>query len=523
MSQISEVLNLCQNIVTTVGKTKVTNSKTLSEILTIDNIPYWEVFSSELSTRYFPAAYKSADSFDNLTNSIKPYLVNLKNFILDKNFIKKNESNEFSTNFSTRILCLEFMPQQSRDVMQPVVKALCKAKDVDVLILRDGIYNADYEQASLNLSIKSIWSFWNKDLEILSKQTKKYFKSIRKEINKKNILEKSNCTDDLNFMKRIQRAINRFFFGEFGSLIRRGVISKSVIEKYKPSLLITTDINDPRTRIYMLLCKRLGIPCLNLQHGLTNSMAIEWKFFPADKVVVWGDYFKKILISHGISKNSIYVSGAPRSDILHSLKSNDPFLLKKQLGIPKNAPTVLLASTFTLGSYDQLNNDHKILIDMKKTIFDIVNKLENIYLIVKPHPEENETQTKNLVESNDRIIYLDKKKDIKPYTNMCDCFLSFGSTTTIDAILLNKLVICPAFPGWIWSDTCIDTEVVYAAHSYDKIFDILHKVSIFKHQKLIHSLELNKKKFISNWFYKFDGKSSNRISQIALDMIRKAK
>ena len=520
MTKLSEILNLCQKIVSSIGQTKLDKGKTVSQMFTINNIPYWDVFASELSSRYFPEVLEKTDFFINLNYVLKPHLVNFRKFISDKKCIRKKESNEFSTHLSNRILCLEFMPQQGRDVMQPVVKALCKNKDVDVLILRERVENLNKSDILLNLSIKSIWNFWNKDLEEISQQTIKEFKLIRKKFYKKDILKKTNYCNDFNFKNRLLRATYRFFFGEFGGLIRRGVISKSIIEKYKPSLLIITDINDPRTRIYMLLCNRLGIPCLHLQHGLTNSMCTEWNYFSANKVVVWGDYFKKILISHGISKSSIHVTGAPRSDLLFNLKSNDPLILRNQLGIPKNAPLVLLASTFSLGSYDQLAKDKHILIEMKKAIFDIINRLDNVYLIVKPHPEENEKQTKDLVKRNDRIIFLDKKMDIKPYTNICDCFISFGSTTTMDAILLDKLVLCPAFPGWIWSDTCIDTGTVYFPNSYDEIFNILQKVSRSDHHKMIGSLDFNKKKFVSNWFYKFDGKSSNRISRIALNMIK---
>jgi predicted glycosyltransferase len=224
------------------------------------------------------------------------------------------------------------------------------------------------------------------------------------------------------------------------------------------------------------------------------------------------------LISHGIASDKIVVTGAPRSDSLFNSSDFEAKSIKKKLGIPESARIILLASTFTLGSYDKLNNDAELLEAMKRAVFDSVDNFENVYLIVKPHPEENQNETKSFASNNPNIIFVDKKQDIRPLTKICDCFVSFGSTTTMDAILLDKLVVCPAFPGWVWSNTCIDTGVVYAPVSPGEIRDIFKLVSISNHTILINKLKYVRDKLVSNWLYRRDGLCAQRIGNLALSM-----
>jgi len=410
------------------------------------------------------------------------------------------------------------MPQQSRDVMQPVVRYLADQKDVQIMSLRDRKWSTVEGTLNSNELRRTIWDFWNDELSMKTSVLNRQLKSIKKNLINSKALEKIIDTSAPGFKKSIQRALNRLFIGEFSTLIRQGVISKFILEKHRPTLVIATDIHDPRTRIYMLQCKHLNIPCLALQHGLTNSAGIEWRFFPADRVAVWGKHFKETLISHGIASDKIVVTGAPRSDSLFNSSDFEAKSIKKELGIPENARIILLASTFILGSYNKFNNDAELLEAMKRAVFDSVDSFENVYLIVKPHPEENQNETKSFASNNPNIIFVDQKQDIRPLTKICDCFVCFGSTTAMDAILLDKLVVCPAFPGWVWSNTCIDTGVVYTPVSPEEILDIFRLVSISNHTVLIDKHKHTREKLVSNWLYRHDGMCAERIGNLALNM-----
>jgi len=519
MSHIDDVLYRSEKIVKSIGDAILTDGRSLSQLLTIDGIPYWDVFASELASRYIPSAFGECGYIESIMQLTKPILVKSKYFVRDLTQLYKRRNEYTEKSLSNRILCLEFMPQQSRDVMQPVVRYLVDQKDVQIMSLRDREGPTVEGALNSNELRRTIWDFWSDELSMKASVLNGQLKSIKKYLIKSKDLEKIIDISEPGIKKRIQRALNRLFIGEFSALIRQGVISKFILEKHRPSLVIATDINDPRTRIYMLQCKHLHIPCLALQHGLTNSSAIEWRFFPADRVAVWGKHFKETLISLGIASDKIVVTGAPRSDSLFNSSDFEAKSIKKKLGIPESARIILLASTFTLGSYDKLHNDAELLEAMKRAVFDSADNFENVYLIVKPHPEENENETKSFASNNPNIIFVDKKKDIRPLTKICDCFVSFGSTTTMDAILLDKLVVCPAFPGWVWSNICIDTDVVYAPVSPEEIYDIFKLVAMSKHTILVKKHKHTRDKLVSNWLYRHDGLCAQRIGNLALSMI----
>ncbi|MFL2980890.1 MAG: CDP-glycerol glycerophosphotransferase family protein [Methylophilaceae bacterium] len=519
MPNIVDDLHRSASIVKSLGDALLPNGKSLSQALTIDGIPYWDVFAPELARAYLPAAMAETSYSELISQLTKPILVKAKYFIRDLTRLYKHRNEYNGKSLTNTILCLDFMPQQSRDVVQPVVSYLAKNQDKQIISLRDSKWPSHKEVLNSNEVRRTTWSFWSKDLSYKINNLNKQLRLIKKSLMNSGQLEQIISLNEPDLRIRIQRAINRLFIGEFASLIRHGVLSKHILEKQLPSLLIAGDTNDPRTRIYMLQCKKLGIPCLALQFGLINSAAIEWRFFPADLVAVWGNDSKKTLISHGISPNQIVMTGSPRNDSLYNFSDSQTGSIKKKLGIPEGSPIVLLASTFTLSSYDKLYNDPELLKAMKKAVFDSIDDFENIYLIVKPHPEESEDEIKSFASDNPNIIFIPRTEDIRPLIKVCDCFVSFGSTATMDAIISDKLVVCPAFPGWVWSKAYVDTQAVHAPISVKEINDIFKIVSTSNHKILTTKLKKARDKLIENWVYRNDGLGAQRIGNLALDML----
>ena len=45
--------------------------------------------------------------------------------------------------------------------------------------------------------------------------------------------------------------------------------------------------------------------------------------------------------------------------------------------------------------------------------------------------------------STQNIIFASKSDDIRDLINVCDVFVSLGTTATVDAMIAKKLIICP--------------------------------------------------------------------------------
>ena len=518
MAEIVNDLHRSAQLVKALGVSLLPDGRSLSDALTIDCIPYWEVFAVELSRIYLPHCLSGDGENGYFARRIKPTLVRAKYFARDLARLHKHRLQYPEQPASEAILFLDFSDHMSRDVVQPVVRYLADHQDRIITCLRDREWHTYAGTSPPNVLYRTTWNFWCDELRLKARGLRRQLGLIKKSLTKSRTLEQMVYAIDPDLWGIIQPALNRLLIGEFASLIRHGVLSRHILERQSPSLVIAGDIADPRTRIYILQCKAMGIPCLALQFGMIGPASIEWRFFPADLVAIWGEDSKERLISHGIPSSQIAITGSPRNDSLFNFPASEVPAIKNKLSIPEGHPVVLLASTFQLESYDKYS-DPELLRAMKKAIFDSVDLFENIYLVVKPHPSEDENETKSFASTNPNVIFVARTEDIRELIKICDCFISFGSTATVDALLTNKLVVCPAFPGWVWSKLFINTGAVHSPASPEEIRDFFKLISTDKHTALANQLAPARDQLVEHWIYRNDGLAAQRIANLALSML----
>jgi hypothetical protein len=172
-----------------------------------------------------------------------------------------------------------------------------------------------------------------------------------------------------------------------------------------------------------------------------------------------------------------------------------------------------------LSVYDQIE-DPELLNYVKKVIFQTAIENSDICLVVKPHPLENENATKQLARGYQNILFADKNGDIKKLIRACDAFISLGTTATVDAIIANKLTICPNFPGWVWSDLFINSGAVLVPRSKDELLQAIKMTDGVTRQKVLADLERERRRFLNDWVYHADGQASARIAALAMQMVK---
>jgi hypothetical protein len=518
MAEIIDDLNRSVQLVKSIGAALLPDGRSVSETLTMEGIPYWEAFAVELSRIYFPPCLSASSGEETFLKVIRPNLVRAKYLVRDRARRDKHRLEYSDQPASDTIFFLDFSDHISRDVIQPVVRYLADHQARQITCLRDREWPVSASTSYPNILRRVTWNFWCDEMRLKARMLTRQLGLTKKLLIKSRVLEQAVDAIDPDLWRKIQPALNRLLVGEFASLIRQGILSRHILEQQCPSLVVAGDIADPRTRIYLLQCRALDIPCLALQFGMAGPASIEWRFFPADLVAVWGADSKETLISHGVSSSQIVITGSPRNDALFDIPKSEISAIKNKRGIPEGCPIVLLASTFRLKSYDKYTNP-RLLRDMKKAIFDSADRFNNVYLIVKPHPSEDENETKSLASTNTKVVFLSRTEDIRELIMICDCFISFGSTATVDALLSNKFVICPAFAGWAWSTFLIDTGAVYSPGSPDEIDDVFKLISTTNHAILANQFAPARDQLVERWIYRNDGLSAQRIANIALSMI----
>ena len=78
---------------------------------------------------------------------------------------------------------------------------------------------------------------------------------------------------------RLEYVFNRFFRADLPLFVPQAVVAQHILKNHRPALVISPDVADPRTRVYTLLCRQMGIPCMEVQFGLAGDEGIEWQFF----------------------------------------------------------------------------------------------------------------------------------------------------------------------------------------------------------------------------------------------------
>ena len=196
------------------------------------------------------------------------------------------------------------------------------------------------------------------------------------------------------------------------------VLKKNLMD-INPNVLIVNSDALPTGRALVLVSKELGIPTVEIQHGIYQS-----NFLPTgryvDYVFVWGEYFKNLYINQEIKPPSkLKVLGYP-------------YELKTNINPPERVKTVVY-----LGQNLELYDD-KFLQPKIDTILELKSLCDfyGFNFIYKPHPGDKLDDLKlrlpNIFFTDATIADTLKKGDV---------FISFNSTSLIEAALHYKICI----------------------------------------------------------------------------------
>lgn len=253
-----------------------------------------------------------------------------------------------------------------------------------------------------------------------------------------------------------------------------------------------------------------------------------------DFQIVWGGKFRNLLLDHTtMQEQKIHVCGSPRFDIYRNpLKKilDNSVDMKKELSLPRDTKIVLFCTNFILmdrdkdalevsktqskGNIDRAIEIQRILFKkIMSCIYKIVNERKDITLIIKAHPLElidkyNEFRT---LENFSRIVIL-KDFDISFLVNICDIFLHYNSTTVTEAWFCNKPTITLNFEKEYekyLTYTKDGTDIVNNCRELDNM--ISYYLSCDKINKNILK---NREKYINDWYYQVDGKSTERAAEV---------
>lgn len=306
------------------------------------------------------------------------------------------------------------------------------------------------------------------------------------------------------------------FRSEFPRLAQQIAVAEHILDNHRPALIISPDDADQRTRLYTLLARSRGIPSLVVQQGLTNEKGVEWQFFTADAVAVFGPTSRAALCQHGIPPDRIHVTGCPRFDILAQPAPLLTQEIRAALGVPDGSALVVMASQpYVPGAFSRPEARHEML----RAIGRAVGALENVHLAVKVHPVEDEGKVRELIGTGSRVSFVNRREDIQELIQACDVFITFFSTSGLMALIACKPLICVNFPDSGVSNLYCDSGAAWVTRTEEEIVHCLHILTGPAREQMIAEREAARQRFVYDLTYLPDGSATQRVSQTVLELI----
>ena len=261
-----------------------------------------------------------------------------------------------------------------------------------------------------------------------------------------------------------------------------------------------------------------------IQHGGCQSDNIKGQITSASKYqIIFGEIIYNEVLSSGIKKSNVYLTGNPNHDRLNNINSE-----KLNGYINSGNKKIILLATCLHTEYDYREDSEICYVDYITNVYDSID-FSKYFLIIKMHPNDAVNPSLYEVVMNDLNLNVDNIQIITPtvntfsvydYIDLSDLVISRSSTVIEESLLFGKNTI-----GY---DLFDDGPSSY--YSYLERYELYERVVESKND-LKSSIEhyINKKTntakhkadMIKNFTYKLDGLSLLRVINALEDISKK--
>lgn len=519
MSSTLDTLQQAADITKRIGNATLPNGKSVRNQLSVDGVSFWDAAEPLLAAFLFPKDLSRERPPTVFDNYLMPYLRLFRNKARALKPFPRNDSGCAKWPSGRVCLFLGFSGYMYRDILEPIKKHFDETHEMDSVVLHDG---GSFQKTAVKLSgagVHSIWEHWDASLDSEEIDAGVKLNEAVKALKAEHLLSAFRPEESAAIAPKIEGTLRWLLIGYLASLIPYFLLARHILKAHRNSILVSCDQADPRTRLFCQVGRAYGIPCLEVQFGLCSKDGVEWQFPAVDKIAVWGNSAKQVIAAHGVPERNILLTGSPRFDGLVNIPPAHIKDIRARLGIPDGKAMVLFASQYLLKSYSEFGDFPGIQRAIKRAVFNSADRLSDMVLVVKPHPLEDVNETRKLADGCRHVIFVDKSEDIRELTKACDVFVTLGSTATMEALIAGKLVIYPAFPGFVWwDDMYLNNSVAVVAKSETELIAKLRDSVTSRRREMLNELEPARHCFLRDLIHKPDGLATSRISARIMEM-----
>lgn len=377
----------------------------------------------------------------------------------------------------------------------------------------------------LSIYIKKIWHRFN--------FKKKLTKIINTPLFKGNFVYRN-----INFYFFIENHFEGLFMQSLSSAIGLLDVADNIIKRENPDIIVTIYETSTDKRALEIVAKRRNIPVIGFMHGLISSFEPsrisyihkegETWYGKNDhitncpiplKTLVYGDYYKNLLVNDGYPKHTVIVTGCARFDYLLGGDKKHFDQNCREMGVDLNKKTILFISEGLCDDYmfQKIQKDNEKNIETVRKI--LKTSPNNIQLIIKVHPRDNEKNYINLYREFPKTdIKIIKYGDLVSLINCATIIIMKSSTAGMESAFFKKPIInLNLFNEPDFASYYVNEGVALKAYDENSLRAAINDLldGAVK-EKLVN----NSDKFIEKLAYKIDGNSSLRVKQAILDELK---
>lgn len=239
------------------------------------------------------------------------------------------------------------------------------------------------------------------------------------------------------------------------------------------------------------------------------------EFIKNVRFAAWGNEERGILLKLGVDDKNIFLVGAPAFDEIAKYKKRRP---------KKEARAVTLLSQSFVEDKDLEEDEY---FGYTRKLLAQIGKTKNVgEIVIKMHPREKrkhlyESIVKSLGLKNVTITQNPKKDALYSTLSASNLLISYGSTADVESLMMDKdiILIDGLRKGPLVELMKKDKyrEAVLVINRDDDVTGTIEKV--LTNAELRRKLMQKRHKYLTNSFFKIDGKSHERVADLIIRMI----
>jgi len=503
------------------GETRIGPRALFDELRLGQEMSLWQVVAPYLALYRFPLLFSNGGGSpwrERLRYAVRPYrglAARFRDSVISPPRRTAAACKQWPEEGRT-ILFLGFVPTFYRDVLRPVAEALAARESMRAVVIGEGRNIPPGIPDNGSVRFQSLWDHWDTAVDASARLMTSRLRIFQKSFFHNGwdkLMKNSVGTGDAFGLASEFRWL---FRREFRRLIPQAAVAEHILQRHRPSLIVSADDADQRCRVYSLLAREKGIPSLLVQQGLTEKKYPEWKFFSQTAVAAMGSRSRDDMIAQGVPPERIALTGHPGFDSLARPEPDLRARMRADMELPQGRTMVLLISQpYYVGVF----NTPRIRREMLRGIIRACGSLEDVVLAVKPHPGEDAREIKELIGTASNVVMVDRTIDIVPLVKACDVVITFFSTVALQALYAGRPVVNVAFPGSGGQTLYEESGATWVARSTNEIIAHIRTLTGKNTDQAIASREEARGRFLREMVYLPDGRATERVVRLALDML----